>query len=56
MDSVHEMAAAIFVRLMAARAAKGLASEQDAGETARDSYAYARAFFEEHGRHLARGA
>jgi len=56
MDGVHEMAAEIFVRIMAAKAASGLGSAQMPSEIARDSYVFARAFFDEHGRHLERGA
>lgn len=56
MDGVHEMAAEIFIELIAERAADGPVSAQDAADAARDSYVYAKAFFEEHGRHLERGA
>ena len=56
MDGVHEMAAELFVRIMAERAAKGAASQEAAADAARDSYVYARAFFDEHGRHIERGA
>lgn len=56
MDGVHEMAAEIFIRIMAARSVGGAASTQDAADAARDSYAYAKAFFEEHKVHLERGA
>lgn len=56
MDGVHAMAAELFVKIMTERQSRGLASEIDAAAAARDSYAYAKAFFEEHGRHLERGA
>lgn len=58
MDGIHEMAAELFVRIMAAKAAaaSGLASAQTPADTARDSYIFARAFYDEHGRHLERGA
>lgn len=55
MDSVHEMAAELFIRIMAERSARGLASVQDATDAARDSYGYAKAFFEEHKKHLEHG-
>ena len=56
MDGIHEMAAELFIRIMAERTARGMASPQDAVDAARDSYTYARTFFEEHGRHIERGA
>jgi hypothetical protein len=56
MDGVHEMAAELFTRIMAERAAKGTASQEAAADAARDSYAYARVFFDEHGRHIESGA
>ena len=56
MDGVHEMAAEIFVRMVAARSGQTGLSAQDAADLARDSYVYARAFFDEHGRHIERGA
>lgn len=56
MDGIHEMAAELFIRIMAERNARGLASQQDASAAARDSYVYARSFFEEHGRQIERGA
>jgi hypothetical protein len=56
MDGVHEMAAEIFVQLIAARAAAGPVTTQGSADVARDSYIYARTFFDEHGRHLERGA
>ena len=52
MDGVHEMAAQLFVRIMTDRQARGMHTVDDAHEAARDSYMYAKAFFEEHGRHL----
>lgn len=55
MDNVHEMAAEIFVQLIAARA-KDKGPLQDAADVARESYVLARAFYDEHGRHLERGA
>ena len=56
MDGIHEMAAEIYIQIIAARSSHGALSPQDAGDLARDSYHYARAFFDEHGRHLERGA
>lgn len=56
MDGVHDMAAEIFVQIIAAKAASGPASVQGAADAARDSYVFARAFYDEHGRHLERGA
>lgn len=56
MDGVHEMAAEIFVQLIARQVAAGPVSTQGAADTARESYVYAKAFYEEHGRHLERGA
>ena len=56
MDSVHEMAAEIFVRMVAARSGHTGPSPQDAADLARESYVLARVFFDEHGRHLERGA
>ena len=56
MDGVHEMAAQLFLRIMADRQARGMHTAEEAAEAARDSYVYAKAFFEEHGRHLERGA
>ena len=57
MDSIHEMAAEIYVAIIAARSRQGGALlPQDAADLARDSYHYARAFFDEHGRHIERGA
>ena len=56
MDNIHEMAAEIFVQMMAARATTRAQTAQDAADVARDSYVFARAFFDEHGRHLERGA
>jgi len=55
MDGVHEMAAEIFIQLIAARAAAGSVTTQGAADAARDSYVYARSFFDEHGRHLESG-
>jgi hypothetical protein len=55
MDGVHEMAAELFLKIMADRQARGMHTADDALEAARDSYVYAKAFFEEHGRHLERG-
>jgi hypothetical protein len=37
---------------MTDRQARGMHTVDDAHEAARDSYMYAKAFFEEHGRHL----
>ena len=54
MDGIHEMAAEIYVQIVAARSSHGGMSPQDAADLARDSYAFARAFFDEHGRHLER--
>ena len=56
MDGIHEMAAEIFVQVIAARSGQGGVSAQDAVDVARESYVFARAFFDEHGRHLERGA
>ena len=56
MDGIHEMAAEIFVQIIAARSRTGGISPQDAAELARESYVLARTFFDEHGRHLERGA
>ena len=56
MDGIHEMAAEIYVQIVAARSTHGAMSPQDASDLARDSYAFARPFFDEHGRHLERGA
>ena len=56
MDNIHEMAAEIFVQVMAARSAARPQSPQEAADVARDSYVFARAFFDEHGRHIERGA
>ena len=55
MDGVHEMAAEIFVRIIADRTVGGATSAQNAAQAARDSYAYAKAFYEEHRQHLERG-
>jgi len=56
MEGVHEIAVEIFVQIIAARAAHGPASVEDATDAARESYVYAKAFLEQHGRHLERGA
>ena len=56
MDGVHEMAAEIFVRIIAERTSGGAVGAVDAADAARDSYVYAKAFFEEHRQHLERGA
>ena len=56
MDNIHEMAAEIFVQLITARTKERVQSAQDAADVARESYVFARAFFDEHGRHLERGA
>ena len=55
-EGVHELAAEIYIEIIAARLGHGALSAQDASDLARDSYVYARAFFDEHGRHLERGA
>ena len=55
MDGVHELAAQIFIRLIVARTERTPASAEDATDAAREAYIYAKAFFEQHGRHQ-RGA
>ena len=52
MDTVHEMAAELFVRIMAARVGTDSSPQEFSGDVARDCYVYARAFFDEHGKQL----
>lgn len=56
MEGVHEMAAQIFIQLIVERTGRAPASAEDASDVARESYIYAKSFFEQHGRHLERGA
>jgi hypothetical protein len=48
----HEMAAELFIRIMAARVSTDTSPQEFSGDVARDCYVYARAFFDEHGRQL----
>jgi hypothetical protein len=52
MDTVHDMAAELFIRIMAARVATESRPQEFSAEIARDCYVYAHAFFVEHGKQL----